>query len=138
MRRGDLPMRLKVLLPSRVLVEADRVARIIAQSSSGSLGILPHRLNCATALRAGLMTYVLEDGAEMHLAVDEGILIKTGTEVLACVRDAVAGAALPVLQSAVEGRFLELTEDEQHRRSTLAELEGGFVRRLLELQRGVT
>jgi F-type H+-transporting ATPase subunit epsilon len=130
-------MRLKILLPSRVLVEADSVARIVAQTLSGSLGILPHRLNCATTLVAGLLTYVLEDGTEVHIAVDEGILIKTGTEVLACVRDAVAGAALPALQHAVEDRFLEMTEDEQLRRATLAELEGGFVRRLLELQRGV-
>jgi F-type H+-transporting ATPase subunit epsilon len=129
-------MQLKVLLPSRIFLEVEAVARIVALTSSGSLGILPRRLNCATALVPGLLTYALADGNEVHLAVDEGILLKTGAQVLVCVRDAVAGDELSALQHAVEEQFLKLTEDEHLRRTTLAELEGGFVRRLLELQRG--
>jgi F-type H+-transporting ATPase subunit epsilon len=128
-------MRLKVLLPFRVFRDVDDVTRIVAVTRSGSFGLLPQRLDCATALVPGLLTYSTADGAETHIAVDEGTLVKTGTDVLVCVRNAVAGTELTTLQRTVEREFLTLSEQERSQRSTLAQLESGFVRRLVELQR---
>jgi F-type H+-transporting ATPase subunit epsilon len=64
--------------------------------------------------------------------VDEGVLIKTGPDVLVSVRNAIAGTDLRQLREAVEREFLNLDEREQRVRSALAKMESGFIRRLAE------
>jgi F-type H+-transporting ATPase subunit epsilon len=71
---------------------------------------------------------------EVHLAVDSGVLVKTGPEVLVCVRHAIAGADLGHLREAVEQEFLKLSEQEKSIRGRLAQLESGLIRRFVELQ----
>ena len=50
-------MHLKVLLPFRAFAEEENVLRIVAETSAGSLGLLPHRLDCTAALMPGILTY---------------------------------------------------------------------------------
>jgi F-type H+-transporting ATPase subunit epsilon len=128
-------MQLKILLPFKVFATLEGVTRIVATSQAGSFGLLPHRLDCATALVPGLLSYSTVTGAEVHLAIDEGVLIKTGADVLVCVRHAIGGSDLGALRTAVEQEFLNLNEREKSVRSTLAQLESGFIRRFVELQR---
>jgi F-type H+-transporting ATPase subunit epsilon len=128
-------MRLKVLLPFKVFRAVEGVTRIVTVTGSGSFGLLPRRMDCATALVPGLLTYSTGDGTETHIAIDEGTLVKTGADVLVCVRNAVAGTDLSTLQRTVEHEFLTLSEQEKSLRSSLAQLESGFARRLVELQR---
>jgi F-type H+-transporting ATPase subunit epsilon len=105
-------------------------------TKAGSVGLLPHRLDCAGALTPGLIAYTTQDGREAHIAIDSGVLIKTGDRVLVCVRHAVSGADLGKLRELVEKEFLNLSEQEKSVRSTLAQLESGLIRRLLELRHG--
>ena len=63
------------------------------------------------------------------------MLVKTGAEVLVCVRHAIAGADLGHLRQAVEQEFLNLSEQEKSNRTTLAQLESGLIRGFVELQR---
>ncbi len=63
-----------------------------------------------------------------------GVLVKTGSDVLICVRHAIAGADLGGLREAVEREFLNLSEQEKSLRTTLAQLESGLIRRFLELK----
>ena len=49
------------------------------------------------------------------MAVDEGVLIKTGPDVLVSVRRAIGGTDLGQLREAVEREFLTLDEHEQER-----------------------
>ena len=56
----------------------------------GSIGILPRRLDCVAVLRAGILIYENDVGDEVYVAVDEGILIKTGAQVQVSVRDAIS------------------------------------------------
>ena len=67
------------------------------------------------------------------MAVDEGVLVKTGPDVLVSVRHAIAGTDLGQLREAVEREFLNLDEQEQSVRSVLAKMESGFIRRMAEL-----
>ena len=46
-------MNLKILLPFRVFTEIKNVKRIVAETSEGSYGFLPQRLDCVAALSAG-------------------------------------------------------------------------------------
>ena len=128
-------MQLKILLPFGVFASVTDVTRIVVMTPTGSFGLLPHRLDCATLLSPGLLSYSTASSGEMHLAIDAGVLVKTGAEVVVCVRHAIAGADLGNLRQAVEHRFLDLSEQEKSSRSTLAKLESGLLRGFAELQR---
>jgi len=128
-------MDLKILLPFRVFDRVTGVKRIIAETSRGAYGILPNRLDGVAALTPGILTYETEAAGEVHLAIDEGILVKAGAEVLVSVRKAIGGKELGQLHEAVEQQFLELEEREKDVRSVLVKLETGFIRQLQELYR---
>jgi len=99
-------MNLKVLLPFRIFAEKTGVSRIVAESRDGSFGLLPHRLDCIAALAPGILIYENEAEGEVYMAVDEGVLVKTGSEVLVSVRNAIGGTDLSQLREAVEQEFL--------------------------------
>jgi F-type H+-transporting ATPase subunit epsilon len=122
-------MNLKVLLPFRIFAEKTGVLRIVAETREGSFGLLPHRLDCVAALAPGILVFETEAEGEVCIAVDEGILIKAGTDVLVSVRNAIGGTDLGQLRTAVEQEFLNLDEQEKSVRSVLAKLESGFIRR---------
>lgn len=127
-------MTLKVLLPFRVFAEKSGVSRIVAETPEGAFGLLPHRLDCVAALTPGILVYETAPEGEVCLAVDEGILVKTGAEVLVSVRRAVGAADLGQLREVVEQEFLTLDDHEQSVRSVMAKLETGFLRRFATFQ----
>jgi alternate F1F0 ATPase, F1 subunit epsilon len=127
-------MNLKILLPFRIFAEKKDVSRIVAESRGGSFGLLPHRLDCVAALEPGILTYETEAEGEVYVAVDEGVLIKTGQAVLVSVRNAIYGTDLSQLREAVEREFLTVDESEQRIRSVMAKLESNLVRRLAEFK----
>jgi len=127
-------MNLKVLLPFQIFVEKVGVARIVAETHQGSFGLLPHRLDCVAALTPGILTYETDAEGEVYVAVDEGVLVKTGPDVQVSVRRALGGTDLGQLREAVEREFLTLDKHEQSVRSVLAKMESGFIRRLAEFQ----
>ncbi|MBN2369267.1 MAG: F0F1 ATP synthase subunit epsilon [Vicinamibacteria bacterium] len=127
-------MNLKVLLPFQVFAEETGVSRIVAETREGSFGLLPRRLDCAAALTPGILIYETEVEGEVYLAVDEGVLVKTGPNVLVSVRRALSGTDLGQLRSAVEQEFLTLDEHEQSVRLVTATLEAGFLRRFANFQ----
>jgi len=112
------------------------VKRIVAQTAQGSFGLLPHRLDCAAALAPGILSYETEEDGEVYLAVDQGVLVKAGMDVLVSVRNAIGGTDLDELHEAVKREFLNLDEQEKSVRSALAKMESGFVRRFMEFQHG--
>ncbi len=122
-------MNLKILLPFQIFAEKTGVSRILAETSEGSFGLLPHRLDCVAALAPGILVYENEAEGEVYVAVDEGVLVKTGLDVLVSVRNAIGGTDLDTLHEAVEREFLNLDEQEKSVRSVLAKLESGFIRR---------
>jgi F-type H+-transporting ATPase subunit epsilon len=123
---------LKILLPFRIFTEKTGVSRIVAETREGSFGLLPRRLDCVAALTPGILTYENAAGGEVYVAVDQGVLIKTGFDVLVSVRNAIGGTDLGRLREAVEREFENLTEREQNVRSVMAKMESGFIRRLAE------
>ena len=125
-------MQLKILLPSRVFGEIVDVTRIVAEARGGSFGILPHRLDCVAALAPGILTYATEAKRDVYVAVDEGVLVKVGAQVLVSVRYAVGGTDLGQLRQAVEREFLSLDDREKSVRAAVAKLESGLIRRFAE------
>ena len=127
-------MMLKVLLPFQVFAEKTGVLRIVAETREGSFGLLPHRLDCVAALVPGILTYQTDADGEIFVAVDEGVLVKTGSDVLVSVRRAIGGTDLGQLREAVEKEFLALDDREKSVRFVVAKLETGFLRRFATFQ----
>ena len=127
-------MRLKILLPFKVFAEQGEVLRIVAESTGGSFGLLPHRLDCAAVLVPGILMFETPDQGEVCVAVDQGVLVQSGDEVLVSVRNAIGGMDLDQLHAAVEREFLTLDEQEKSARAALSKLEAGFVRKFTAMQ----
>ena len=123
-------MNLKVLVPFQIFAEKSDVSRIVAETRAGSFGLLPRRLDCVAALTPGILVFETDAEGESYVAVDEGVLVKTGPNVLVSVRRAIAGTDLGQLRDLVQQEFLTQDEDEQGVRSAMAKLETGFLRRL--------
>ena len=127
-------MNLRILLPAKIFAEIADVSRVVAETGDGSFGILPRRLDCVAVLCPGILLYENEREGETYIAVDEGILIKTGSQVLVSVRNAILGRDLAQLRSAVQQEFLTLNEHEKNLRSTLRKMESGLMRRMVVFQ----
>ena len=125
-------MHLKILLPFQIFAEKTGVTRIVAETRKGSFGLLPHRLDCVAALAPGILIYENEGEKEVYVAVDEGVLVKTGMDVFVSVRNAIGGTDLGQLRDTVEREFMNLNKREQDVRSVMAKMESGFISRLAE------
>jgi F-type H+-transporting ATPase subunit epsilon len=127
-------MNLKVLLPFQIFAEQSDVSRIVAETRDGSFGLLPNRLDCVAALAPGILTYETSSDGEVFIAVDEGVLVKTGPDVLVSVRRALSGPDLGTLREAVDREFLTLDEQQLSVRSVLAKMEGALIHQMAVLQ----
>lgn len=127
-------MNLQVLVPSRIFADERGVARVVVETTGGSLGLLPHRLDCAAAVAPGILSYVGAGGATVYLALDAGVMVKTGDTVVISVRRAVGGAGLADLEAAVKRDFLRVGAQERAMQTAMVKLEGGLIRHLAEFQ----
>ncbi|HVW64627.1 MAG TPA: F0F1 ATP synthase subunit epsilon [Nitrosospira sp.] len=125
-------MDLKILLPFSIFLEKKDVDRIVIETSAGSHGLLPHRLDCVAALVPGVLVFETRGDGESYVAVDQGILIKAGAQVTVSVRNAVEGTDLAVLHETVDKEFLNLDEQARSIRRAMAKMESGFIRRFME------
>ena len=126
-------MHLRILMPFQVFADKTDVSRIVADTSEGWFGLLPRRLDCVAALVPGILTYESRADGEVFVAVDEGVLVKTGSDVFVSVRRATTGADLGQLRETVEREFLTLDDQEKAVRSVVAKMEGNLIRRLAGL-----
>ena len=128
-------MRLKVLLPSGTFADVTGVLRIVAPTGHGAFGLWPRRLDCAAALAAGILVYESAAG-EAFVAIDAGVLVKTGPDVTVSVRRAIGGTDLASLHEAVDHTFAVLDAEQQGARAAMVRVEAGLMRRFATLRDG--
>ncbi len=128
-------MHLKILLPHGVFTDIKNVKKIVVETSAGSYGILPRRLDCTAALVTGILMYETESDGEKYIAVNEGILVKTGVQVSISVRNAIGNAPLGELKTMVEKEMVQLDALEVNARIVMAKLETGFLRNFQKLRK---
>ncbi len=129
-------MDLKILLPYRIFAEIKNVSSIVAETIEGSFGLLPQRLDCVAALVPCILTYETDSKTVHYIAVDEGILVKAGSKVMVSVRNAFGGTDLGKLHESVENEFKKLDDSERDIRSTIAQIENGFLYNLEKFRKG--
>ncbi|MBE9043389.1 F0F1 ATP synthase subunit epsilon [Pleurocapsales cyanobacterium LEGE 10410] len=128
-------MKLKVLIPTVVLIERE-VIKVVAEAENGNFCLLPKHIDFVAALIPGILSLTTATGEEMFVAVDEGILVKCGAEVLVSTRNAVKGNDLETLKQTVAEQFQILDEREKLTRSALVQFETSMMRRFKELGHG--
>lgn len=121
-----LEMHLKILLPFKVFADINNVSNIVMETSKGSYGLLPQRLDCVAALVPGIFMYEV-NGITKYIAVDSGVMVKTGTDVLISVRNAIGGVDLGKLGELVTNEFKKQDEAESAMRAVTVKLESGFI-----------
>jgi len=124
-----MSMVVKLMLPSGVLLDQDAV-KVVAEAQNGSFCLLPRHADFAAALVPGILALTTCDGNERFLAVDEGILVKRGPEVLVSTWNAVQGA-LGELGHAADEQFWKLGEGERKARRALERLEASLVHQIV-------
>ena len=127
-------MNLRILLPFGVFAEQSDVMRIVADTTDGSYGILPHRLDCVAALVPGILTYEAKDSPTVYVGIDQGVLVKAGAQVTVSVRRAIGGSDLGQLKDAVERDFLKLDDQERNVRNAVAKMESDLMGRMAEFE----
>jgi F-type H+-transporting ATPase subunit epsilon len=122
-------MNLEILLPFKIFAEQSEVSRMVVETSEGSLGILPNRLDCAAVLVPGILMYEDSSGVT-YVALDEGVLVKAGADVRISVRQAVAGSNLQELKDTVQRSFAVTDQRQRDVREALSKMEAGIVGQL--------
>ncbi len=125
-------MRLKLLEPTRVVVDQP-VRKVIAEAENGSFCLLPRHVDFLAALVPGLMLFEDDQENECFVAVDQGVLVKCGDEVLISTRQAVRGGDLGELRRCVREEFALQSDRERAAHSAVAKLEASFLRGYLQL-----
>ncbi len=127
-------MHVKILLPYRVFADAENVKRLVVETSEGSYGLLPQRLDCCAVVAPGILVYETAEGQEKYVAVDEGIMVKTGLLILISVRNAIGDAPLGKLKELVVSKLKQKNEEEISFRQVMAKLESSFIRSIEKLR----
>lgn len=126
-------MKLKVLVPDEIFLDVD-VGKVIAEAENGFFCLLPRHVDFVAALVPGILVYEDREQAERFLSVDEGMLVKCGSEVLVSTRRAAKGGELGELERIVREEFEVIDDRERAARSAVARLESGMVRRFMEFE----
>ncbi|NLX19896.1 MAG: F0F1 ATP synthase subunit epsilon [Desulfobulbus sp.] len=132
MSTADSPliMQVKVIVPSGVLAEQQAI-KLVAEASDGSFCLLPRHIDFVAVLVPGILSLTSVNGEETFFAVDEGLLVKHGTDVRVSAWNALQGR-LGELQQSVLEQFREQGEQELQARHALDRLEASLVQQVLD------
>ncbi len=108
---------------------------IVVETRQGSFGLLPQRLDCVAAIVPGILSYQVfsetdQSNVEIYVAVDAGVLVKTGSAVVISVRHAIAGTELDQLRDNVEQAFMQQSAEDKKVHWVFQKMESDFMRRV--------
>lgn len=122
-------MRLKVMIPTDVLVD-EEADKVVAEAPNGQFCLLPNHIDFVSSLSPGLLTFE-QNGQEGVVALDRGLLVKNGSDVLVSANNGVRGRDLASMKEAIEQEFLRVDERERKTQSVVARLEADFINKYI-------
>ena len=126
-------MNLTILLPEKTYWQG-RVKRVVGEAIDGSFCLLPAHIDFVTIMIPGIFYTITEEDHDVYLAINEGVLLKTGREVTLATRNATKGESLGSLKRQVEEDFKKINQQDRKAHQALQKLEADFVRRFLDLE----
>lgn len=128
-------MLLRIALPDRLFLETT-AHKVKAEGPHGGFCLLPRHIDFVSPVAPGIFSYASEpSGSEEYLALDRGLLVKQGDEVLVASANAARGE-LGELEDAVHRMIQSQSEQERKSRTSIARLEANFVRRFVGFDHG--
>ncbi len=127
-------LHLKIMMPEQIIYDR-KVDKVIAEGRNGFFCLKPRHIDFTSALRAGIL-YHYDGEKEFFTAIDSGILVKCGSEVLVSALNAVTGNNLAELETMVIRRFSKVEETEQASVLALQNLEAELVQHFVDLEKG--
>lgn len=126
-------MQLKVMEPEHVTT--DTVAdKVIAEAQDGSFCIEPRHVDFVSALKPGILLYTRGE-EEHYIAVDEGILVKCGKQVLVSVLNAIEGDTLEQLEQQIRMEFKKTEAMNQASKIAIKSMEADLLLRFMEFEK---
>ncbi|MDR8393257.1 F0F1 ATP synthase subunit epsilon [Aliifodinibius sp. S!AR15-10] len=127
---------LRIWTPDRMILHAG-VDKVMAEAPNGFFCLLPRHVDYLAGLVPGILSYT-EAEEEHFIAVDRGILVKCGFEVMVSVRNAIPGDNLDELEQEVQEKFQRIDQKEAEISMAMNQLEADFIRRFAKMneQRG--
>ncbi len=126
-------MHVRLSLPDRSLFDG-AAARLNAVAEDGGFGILPNHIDVVTALVPSVLLITCPDGTERIFGIDEGLLVKKGSDVEVAVRRGLESDDLDMLRDTVGALFDDMADDERVARAAMSRLEADMVRRFAGLR----
>lgn len=124
---------LKIMEPEQIIAD-EQVDKIIAEAVNGFFCLKPRHVDFASALKPGIL-YFYQGEKEKIMAVDRGILVKCGSEVLVSVLNAIAGDDLGKLREQVREEFSRIEKTEEEATNALRNLEVELIQHFVGLQK---
>ncbi len=125
--------RLKIHIPSATVFDED-IEFLRAQDRTGSFGILTGHTDFLTILTPSVLIVKIK-GKELYFAVKGGILSFRNNTATLSTESAIRGESLEELHRLVKEHYLKISEREKQLGETIVNMERGFLKRLIELQR---
>lgn len=124
-------MHLKIVELTNTLIDT-KVKKVIAEDSVGFFGLLPKHIDYITALVTGILTFETVQGTLEYVALEEGILVKTGQNVLVSTTCAIHSGVMSTLKETVEKEFAGEIERGKKVRAAALRLEANLARRFID------
>jgi len=129
-------MRLTLVTPTQLLVDADGVLRLRARDASGAFGVLPGHTEFVTHLAVSVLSWTDARG-EHHVALRGGTLVvEPGDRIRVATREAVLSDDLSALEPAVVDRLRHAAEVAEKARVSSVQLERALIRQAVRALQG--
>lgn len=125
-------MRLQIITPLSVAVDAPDVRALRAEDASGHFGILPGHAEFLSSLAISVVAWTGADNTPHYCAVRGGMIAVSGGEsVTITTREAVPGEDLATLEADVLARFRNALEVERTERVGSTRLQLNAIRMIM-------
>lgn len=125
-------MRLRIVTPDAIAVDAEAVSAVHAEDATGAFGILPRHADFLTVLVPSVVGWRTEAGEPRWCAVRGGLLTVNGGEAVEiATREAVTGDDLAALQKVVTGQLVRNAQAEKAARAHAEQLRLQAIRQIV-------
>ena len=127
-------MNLKLSAPTQVLLDIP-IEKITVEAIDGYFTLLPRHIDFVTALKSGIIVYEAE-GKKHYVACHRGVLVKKGAMVSVSTPLAVMSDHLDELKETIKTTFKEMEQERKELNLSIARLEFGLTKGLINLSKG--
>jgi len=125
---------LKVVTPTEVILSCP-IQKITIEGIDGFRSLLPKHMDFITALKSGIMTYLTLDNKTKYLACNQGLFVKCGTQVSISTPWAIISDDLQHLKQHIKQAFQEMEQERKEVGVSMARLEIGLTKGLMQLRK---